>query len=119
MIGLQAELTHSVAARSSTRPTRDRCAGRSERGCIISSMSTTEPLGYRRLLLTYLAPQWPRVLALGLLLFAATALALAQPQVLRQFIDHAVAGASFETLAWLAALIIGVALALQVAQVVE
>ena len=81
--------------------------------------STTAPPGYRQLLVTYLGPLWPQVALLGLLLLAATGLALAQPQVLRQFIDSAVAGAPLDTLAWVALIIIGVALALQVAQVVE
>jgi len=81
--------------------------------------STTARIGYRHLLKTYLWPQWPQVVLLGLLLLAATGLALAQPQVLRHFIDSAVAGAPPDTLAWIAVLIIGVALGLQVAQVAE
>ena len=79
----------------------------------------SSPVGYRDLLATYLWPQWRRVVLLALLLLAATGLALAQPQVLRLFIDSAVADAPVDTLAWIALLIIGVALGLQVVQVAE
>jgi ABC-type multidrug transport system fused ATPase/permease subunit len=77
------------------------------------------PLTYRRLFLTYLGPQWPRVALLAVLLTLATGLSLAQPQALRWFIDSAVARESLDALARLAALILAMALALQVMQVVE
>ena len=41
----------------------------------------------RRLLSKYLLPQWPRVVALGLLLFAGIGLQLANPQIVKTFID--------------------------------
>ena len=44
------------------------------------------------LLLTYLRPLWARVLVLGLLVAAATALQLLNPQVIRFFLDTAQAG---------------------------
>ncbi len=83
------------------------------------SATDSSPIGYRHLLATYLLPQWPQVLLLGLLLLAATGLALGQPQVLRQFVDSAVSGAPLEDLAWIALLVIGMALGLQIVQVVE
>jgi ABC-type multidrug transport system fused ATPase/permease subunit len=71
------------------------------------------PLGYRQLLVAYLGPQWTRVLLLAILLVLTTGLALAQPQLLRRFIDDATTGAPLETLAWVALLLLGTALALQ------
>jgi ABC-type multidrug transport system fused ATPase/permease subunit len=59
------------------------------------------------------------VAVLAMLLALATGLSLAQPQALRWFIDRAVAQAPLDTLAWLAALILAMALALQIMQVVE
>ncbi|AGY58654.1 ABC transporter ATP-binding protein [Gloeobacter kilaueensis] len=46
---------------------------------------------YRRFLSLYLWPQWPRVVLLALLLFATVGLQLANPQVVRFFIDAALA----------------------------
>ncbi|HLZ64256.1 MAG TPA: ABC transporter ATP-binding protein [Ktedonosporobacter sp.] len=42
---------------------------------------------YRQLLVTYLAPQWPRATLLTVLLFGDIALQLVNPQLLRRFID--------------------------------
>ncbi|MBI1800861.1 MAG: ABC transporter ATP-binding protein [Chloroflexi bacterium] len=46
------------------------------------------------LLVTYLRPQWRRVALLGALVFSGIALQLANPQVIRAFIDTALAGGS-------------------------
>ncbi|HYN88067.1 MAG TPA: ABC transporter ATP-binding protein, partial [Ardenticatenaceae bacterium] len=73
----------------------------------------------RALLATYLRPEWPRAVLLGLLLFAGIGLQLANPQIARTFIDQAQAGAPFERLAWIALLFIGVALLTLAANVAE
>lgn len=73
----------------------------------------------RTLLSTYLRPQWPRVLVLGLLLLTGVSLQLANPQVARLFIDRAQAGEPFERLVWIALLFIGVAAISQVATIAE
>lgn len=60
--------------------------------------------GYRELLITYLAPQWRRVVVLAVLLFGSIGLELVSPQVVRSFIDTARSGGSFDVLvraAWL------------------
>lgn len=44
---------------------------------------------YRHLLLTYLKPQWPRVLVLILLLAGTISISLINPQILRAFVDGA------------------------------
>lgn len=53
---------------------------------------------YKDLLITYLKPQWRKVVLLGLALFSTTALQLVNPQILGYFIDLVQAGASVETL---------------------
>ena len=73
----------------------------------------------RTLLATYLRPEWPRAVLLGLLLFAGIGLQLANPQIVRTFIDRAQAGEPFERLVWLALLFIGVALLTLAASVAE
>lgn len=79
---------------------------------------------YLDLLTTYLRPQWPRVVWLGILLLGGIGLQLANPQILRRFIDAAVsgaatAGASQDTtqLLVLAGLFMGLALVQQLATV--
>ncbi len=74
---------------------------------------------YLDLLATYLRPQWSRVVWLGILLFGGIGLQLANPQILRRFIDEATAGASQGTtqLLVLAGLFMGLALAQQLATV--
>lgn len=47
---------------------------------------------YWRLLVTYLKPQWPRVVLLVILLLSTIALQLVNPQVVRYFIDETQAG---------------------------
>jgi ABC-type multidrug transport system fused ATPase/permease subunit len=73
----------------------------------------------RSLLTTYLRPQWPRVVLLGLLLFAGIGLQLANPQIARTFIDQAQAGQPFERLVRTALFFLTVALLTQVAVVAE
>ncbi|HEV8634548.1 MAG TPA: ABC transporter ATP-binding protein [Chloroflexota bacterium] len=70
-------------------------------------------------LASYVASQWRRVLLLGVLLLATIALQLANPQIVRRFIDDATAGAPVGALASIALVFLGAALALQVAQVGE
>jgi ABC-type multidrug transport system fused ATPase/permease subunit len=73
----------------------------------------------RALLATYLRPQWPRAVLLGLLLFAGIGLQLANPQIVRTFIDRAQAGEPFARLASIALLFIGVALLTLAATIAE
>jgi len=73
----------------------------------------------RTLLATYLRPEWPRAVLLGLLLFAGIGLQLANPQIVRTFIDQARAGQPFERLVWIALLFIGVALLTQAVAIAE
>jgi ABC-type multidrug transport system fused ATPase/permease subunit len=47
--------------------------------------------GFRRLLQTYLRPQWKHALLLLVLMLAGVALDLANPQLIRRFIDSALA----------------------------
>jgi ATP-binding cassette, subfamily B, bacterial len=71
------------------------------------------------LLATYLRPEWPRAVLLGLLLFAGIGLQLANPQIAKLFIDHVQAGEPFERLVWIALLFLGVAVLTQLATVAE
>jgi ATP-binding cassette, subfamily B, bacterial len=73
----------------------------------------------RALLATYLRPEWPRAVLLGVLLFAGIGLQLANPQIARTFIDYAQAGEPFERLIRVALLFIGVALLTQGATIAE
>ncbi len=69
---------------------------------------------YTGLRLAYLRPQWPRVLLLAALLFTGIGLQLASPQIIRRFIDTALAGGAVRAL-WLSAgLFAAVALVQQV-----
>src|SRR5438132_6359854 len=68
---------------------------------------------YRRLLATYLRPQWRRSVLVGGLLLGSIGLQLAGPQVLRAFVDQATAGAALAQLVQLALLFIGLALVQQ------
>src|SRR5579883_910753 len=72
---------------------------------------------YRDLLATYLRPEWRKVVLLAALLLSSIGLQLANPQVLRGFIDSALAGASIATLGRLAALFIVIGLASQIVTV--
>ncbi|MCX6048755.1 MAG: ABC transporter ATP-binding protein [Chloroflexi bacterium] len=69
---------------------------------------------YRSILVTYLRPQWRKVLLLTGLLLLNIVLQLVNPQIVGQFIDAARAGATSATLTQLALVFIGVALLGQV-----
>lgn len=73
----------------------------------------------RALLTTYVRPEWPRAVLLGVLLFAGIGLQLANPQIVRTFIDRAQAGEPFERLVSIAVLFVGVAILSLVATVAE
>jgi ATP-binding cassette, subfamily B, bacterial len=62
------------------------------------SARLTSSFGYRTLLVTYLRPQWRQTLLLGLLVLASIIVQLANPQILRQFIDQAVANQQLSSL---------------------
>lgn len=65
---------------------------------------------YLTLLKTYLKPQWLRTLVLAVLLFISIGLQLLNPQILRYFIDTAIAGGATTSLVLAGVLFIGVAL---------
>ncbi|MGB8347137.1 MAG: ABC transporter ATP-binding protein [Ktedonobacteraceae bacterium] len=67
---------------------------------------------YLALLVTYLKPQWPRALLMALCLLAGIGLELLDPQILRYFIDTALAGGASASLVLAGALFIVVSLAL-------
>jgi ATP-binding cassette subfamily B protein len=73
----------------------------------------------RALLATYLRRERRRAALLGILLLAGIALQLANPQIARIFIDHALAGEPLDRLIWTALLFLGVALLTQAATVAE
>ncbi|MFL5733873.1 MAG: ABC transporter transmembrane domain-containing protein, partial [Chloroflexia bacterium] len=75
--------------------------------------------GYRYLLSAYLRPQGRRVVLLGVLLAVGLGLELANPWILRAFIDSALAGASLASLTGIALAFLGVALATQLVTVAE
>jgi len=73
----------------------------------------------RALLAAYLRPEWRRAVLLALLLLSAIALQLANPQIVKAFIDHAQSGAPLSLLLTIAAGFLAVAVLTQVASVVE
>jgi ATP-binding cassette, subfamily B, bacterial len=73
---------------------------------------------YAQLLSQYLRPQWPAAVLLGVLLFSNIALQLISPQIIRKFIDSALAGATMETLTRLAIWFIFLALIQQIVSVI-
>lgn len=72
---------------------------------------------YRALLVRYLAPQAGQVLLLAFLLFGSIALQLANPQILRRFLDSAQAGGAMSGLVRLALIFLGLAIVQQVVAV--
>lgn len=68
---------------------------------------------YRDLLSTYLRPQWQRVALMLVLLLFSIGLQLANPQILRQFIDNALNDANTSTLIYAGVLFVGLAFANQ------
>jgi ATP-binding cassette subfamily B protein len=75
--------------------------------------------GFRRLLQIYLAPQWQQALLLLVLMLASVSLDLASPQLVRHFIDSALAGAPINALLAIGATFLAVALLTQLALVAE
>src|SRR6266540_2306377 len=75
--------------------------------------------GFRRLLQTYLTPQWKQALLLLVLMLAGVALDLANPQLIRRFIDSALALAPINALLTIGATFLAVALLNQATLVVE
>jgi ATP-binding cassette subfamily B protein len=74
---------------------------------------------YRTLLTHYLLPYWRLSAALLVLLLAGIGLELANPQILRHFIDSARGGASLGTLTSIAVLFLAIAIATQIFSVAE
>lgn len=72
---------------------------------------------YQALLLQYLRPQWRRMLLLSLLLLTSVGLQLVNPQILRYFIDTALASSATAPLLLAGLLFIGIALLNQGASV--
>ena len=72
---------------------------------------------YARFLVRYLSPRWPLALGLSVLLLANIGLALANPQIMRHFLDTAQAGGSPQVLRNAALLFLAIALAQQVTSV--
>jgi ATP-binding cassette, subfamily B, bacterial len=70
-------------------------------------------------LAAYLRPQWVRTLVLAGLLLATIGLELANPQILRVFIDSATQGAQTDRLIGIGLAFLGVALATQVVSISE
>src|SRR3954471_22053903 len=69
---------------------------------------------YVDLFTRYVGPRWPRAVLLGALLLTSIGLQLANPQLLRAFIDSATHGAELSALAVIAIAFIAVALVNQV-----
>lgn len=74
---------------------------------------------YRQLLMTYLRPQWGRVVMLAVLLLVSIGLQIFNPLVLGYFIDTAVAGGAIQTLVSAALLFTGIAFVSQIVAVAE
>lgn len=62
------------------------------------------------LLVSYLRPQWSRVVLLAFLLLGTVGVQVGNPEILRHFIDTAIAGGSFQVLLIEAALFLGLGL---------
>jgi ABC-type multidrug transport system fused ATPase/permease subunit len=73
---------------------------------------------YGQLLFQYLRPQWLSALLLAVLLFGNIALQLISPQIIRSFIDSALAGAAMAVLTRLALWFMSLALIQQIVSVV-
>ncbi|HNS61302.1 MAG TPA: ABC transporter ATP-binding protein, partial [Anaerolineales bacterium] len=69
---------------------------------------------YYHLLASHIRPQRGRFFLLAALLFGSIGLRIFAPQIMRQFIDSALAGAALQTLTWTALAFIGIALTQQV-----
>jgi ATP-binding cassette subfamily B protein len=69
---------------------------------------------YLELFLRYVGPEWRRALLLAVLLLITIGLQLLNPQLLRRFIDSALAGSDVSTLVTIALLFMGIAFVTQV-----
>jgi ATP-binding cassette subfamily B protein len=78
---------------------------------------TTSLQQYKDLLSRYLRPQWVRVALLAIVLLGTTGLQLANPQIVRFFIDSAMAGGALESLVGAALIFLSIALLTQLLQV--
>src|SRR5258708_34800461 len=72
---------------------------------------------YWRLLVTYLKPQWGRVVLLAVLLFASIGLQLINPQVIRAFIYATQAGSQLSTLLLSPGIFIGLSVSQRISAV--
>ena len=79
---------------------------------------TTSLQQYRDLLAKYLKPQWVRVALLAIVLLGTTGLQLANPQIVRFFIDTAMAGGALASLVGAASIFLAIALLTQLLQVI-
>ena len=73
---------------------------------------------YWNLLSNHIRPQKGRFILLALLLFGSIGLRIIAPQIMRQFIDEALAGKALSTLTWTAVAFISIALIQQGAAIV-
>lgn len=69
---------------------------------------------YWNLFVKYLKPMWPKAVLLAVLIFAGIGLQLANPQIVRYFIDTVVAGSDFRPLILIALAFLGVSLLAQI-----
>ncbi|MEP6895713.1 MAG: ABC transporter ATP-binding protein, partial [Chloroflexota bacterium] len=72
---------------------------------------------YWNLLSDHIRPQKRRFITLAVLLFGSIGLRVVAPQIMRSFLDSALAGAALQTLTWTAVTFIGIALVQQVVSV--
>ncbi|MEP7135394.1 MAG: ABC transporter ATP-binding protein [Chloroflexota bacterium] len=72
---------------------------------------------YWNLLSDHIRPQKRRFILLAVLLFGSICLRIVAPQIMRSFIDSALAGKALQTLTWTAVTFIGIALIQQVVSV--
>jgi ATP-binding cassette, subfamily B, bacterial len=79
----------------------------------LMSLTLKPSFTYRDLLIVYLRPQWRRALLMLMLLFLSIGLQLANPQILRQFIDNALNDVATSTLILAGILFVGLSLANQ------
>ena len=73
---------------------------------------------YWNLLSDHIRPQKRRFILLAVLLFGSIGLRIIAPQIMRSFIDSALAGEALKTLTWTAVAFIGIALIQQVVAVI-
>lgn len=86
-----------------------------EEGITVRARASTQRplLSYWTLLVTYCKPQWPGVMLLAALLFGSISLEIINPQLIRAFIDSAIAGSSLQSLLLTGLIFLGASLAQQ------